>query len=214
MKKRVTEVSTPLVLCAHTAAELMTPDPLSIRADATIREAVAFLTDKGFSAAPVIDRAGRPVGVLSRADIVTYDRERVEYLEAVPEYYEKGALTLPSGESLADGFEVEKAERTQVQDIMTPVVFSVSPQASARKVVTDMLALKVHRLFVVSSDGILIGVISALDILHHLRAQELPKPRPLPAIPNGLELRKQAARLSQDAIPIGPSSETKPCPNS
>src|SRR6516225_1949447 len=103
MNSRMTEVSGRLSLCAETAADLMTPDPLSIRADATVHEAVAFLTDKGFSAAPVIDKAGRPVGVLSRADIIVYDREKVEYLEPVPEYYEKGTLHTPSGESLADG---------------------------------------------------------------------------------------------------------------
>jgi CBS domain-containing protein len=188
MKNRVTEVSAPLMLCANTAADLMTPDPLSIRADATVREAVAFLTDKGFSAAPVIDKAGRPVGVLSRADIIVYDREKVEYLEPVPEYYEKGTLVTPAGESLADGFEVEKADRVQVRDIMTPAVFSVTPQTSVRKVVADMLDLKVHRLFVVGSDGILIGVISALDVLHHLRAEEPLEPLPVPASRKGLEV--------------------------
>jgi CBS domain-containing protein len=52
---------------------------------------------------------------------------------------------------------------------MTPVVFSVSPEAPARRVVGDMLGLKVHRLFVVGSDGVLVGVISALDVLRHLR---------------------------------------------
>jgi CBS domain-containing protein len=150
----------------------MTPDPLSIRADATIREAVAFLTDKGFSAAPVIDGAGRPVGVLSRADIIVHDREKVEYLEPVPEYYDKGTVVAPTGESLADGFQVEKADVERVGDIMTPVVFSVTPETPARRVVENMLALKVHRLFVVDKDGTLIGVISALDVLKHIRSEQ------------------------------------------
>src|SRR5262249_2802727 len=73
-----TELCVGLALRAETAADLMTPDPVSIGADATIKEAVAFLTDKGFSAAPVIDRAGRPVGVLSRSDVLVHDRETVE----------------------------------------------------------------------------------------------------------------------------------------
>jgi CBS domain-containing protein len=182
MNDPVTEVPGRLMLSAQTAAALMTPDPLSIRADATVHEAVAFLTDKGFSAAPVIDNAGRPVGVLSRADIIVYDREKVEYLEPVPEYYDKGTLVAPTGESLGHGFQVVKAESVRVRDIMTPVVFSVTPQTPARKVVEDMLALKVHRLFVVGTDGILIGVISALDVLKHLQLEpsstSAPVPRP------------------------------------
>jgi CBS domain-containing protein len=167
----MTEVSDRLTVDASTAAALMTPDPLSIRADATVREAVTFLTDKGFSAAPVIDKAGRPVGVLSRADIIVYDREKVEYVEPVPEYYEKGDLVAPTGERLGNGFQVEKADSVQVRDIMTPIVFSVSPETPARNVVENMLALKVHRLFVVAKDGTLIGVISALDVLKHLHPE-------------------------------------------
>src|SRR5262245_16741872 len=64
------KTSAPLMLWAATAADLMTPNPLSISENATLREVVTFLTEKGFSAAPVIDEAGRPVGVVSQADIV------------------------------------------------------------------------------------------------------------------------------------------------
>jgi CBS domain-containing protein len=39
-------------------------------------------------------------------------------------------------------------------------------------VVEDMLGLKVHRLFVVDGNGILVGVISALDVLRHLGSDE------------------------------------------
>src|SRR6516162_3471073 len=94
-------------LYAETAEELMTRNPVSIREEATIPEAVALLTDKGFSAAPVIDRAGRPVGVLSRADILVHDRERVAYVPAVPHYYESDESPVgPSGEALREGFHV------------------------------------------------------------------------------------------------------------
>lgn len=171
----IAEASPRLILCAETAADLMTPNPVSIREDATVKEAVAFLTEKGFSAAPVIDEAGRPVGVLSRADIVVHDREKVEY---VPEYYEGTDLTARSGKPFRSGFQVENVDRTQVRDIMTPVVFSVAPETPARKVVEEMLALKVHRLFVVGRDGTLIGVISAIDVLRHIRSEQ-----PLASVP-------------------------------
>jgi CBS domain-containing protein len=157
-----------LVLAAETAAQLMTPNPISLRDVATVREAVALLTDKGFSAAPVIDEAGRAIGVLSRADILVHDREQAEYLAPYAEYYHKADLALDSGEELRSGFQVEKFDNTQVADLMTPVVFSVAPDSPARRVVEDMLSLKVHRLFVVGPDGILQGVISALDVLRHL----------------------------------------------
>src|SRR5438876_12353514 len=64
-----------LGLTAETAAELMTSNPVSLRDTATLAEAIALLTDKGLSAAPVIDAAGHPIGVLSRRDTLAPDRE-------------------------------------------------------------------------------------------------------------------------------------------
>jgi len=163
------EASPMLHLRAETAADLMTPNPVSIREDASLREAIALLIDRGYSAAPVIDQAGRPVGVLSRTDIIIHDRERVEYLDPLPEYYDKGELTAAAHENLGPGFQVEKVEATRVADIMTPAVFSVSPETPATRVVAEMRNLKVHRLFVVDANGILVGVISVLDIVRKLQ---------------------------------------------
>jgi CBS domain-containing protein len=146
----------------------MTADPVSVRDVATVEEAIALLIDRGFSAAPVIDHAGRPVGVLSRADILVHDREKVDYLEPVPEVSDRMEVTLKSGERLRTGWQVHRGGTTLVRDVMTPVVFAVAPESPAERVVNDMVGLKVHRLFVVDRDGILVGVISAMDVLAHL----------------------------------------------
>jgi CBS-domain-containing membrane protein len=147
-----------LILRATTAEELMTPNPVSIRDSASFKEALALLTDKGFSAAPVIDKAGRPVGVLSRSDLLIHEREKVEFVKpAEPE------------RKVPAGFQIESVDPTMVRDIMTPVVFSVAPETPAKTVVSQMLGLKVHRLFVVDESGVLVGVISSLDVLRQLR---------------------------------------------
>jgi CBS domain-containing protein len=165
------EISPRPTLRADTAADLMTPNPVSIAAGATVKEAAAFLTDKGFSAAPVIDEAGRPVGVLSQSDIVIHDREKVEYVSANPEYYARADLGRRSAKTLPSGFEEVDVDRTRVRDIMTPVIFAVAPESPAYKVIEDMLAKKVHRLFVVGGDGVLIGIISTVDVLRHLQRE-------------------------------------------
>jgi CBS domain-containing protein len=134
------ELPPHLALEERTAAELMTPNPVSIREAATVREAVELLTRRGISGAPVIDHAGRPVGVISRADILVHDRETAD----------------------------PAADSERVRDIMTPAVFCVGPNAPASRVVRELLDLKVHRLFVVDDRGTLIGVISVLDMLRHL----------------------------------------------
>jgi CBS domain-containing protein len=159
-----------LTLWAETAADLMMPNPMSIRAEATVREAIEVLTDHGFSAAPVIDEAGRPLGVVSRADILVHDREKGTKQGAAG-YYEHEELRA-GGERLGPGFHVQGMDATLVRDIMTPAVYSVSPGTPAGKVVEQLVALKVHRLYVVDEDATLVGVISALDVLRHLRPEE------------------------------------------
>jgi CBS domain-containing protein len=157
-----------LSLAAETAADVMTSNPVSLEEKATLREALALLIDKGYSAAPVIDYAGRPVGVLSRSDILVHDRETVEHLTEA-EHYSRSELKGRTGEPLGRGFQVEKVDRTRVRDLMTPAVFCVSPETPAAKVVADLVALNVHRLFVIDGNGVLVGVISSQDILRHLR---------------------------------------------
>ena len=153
-----------MVLDAVSAEDLMTANPISIHASASVQEALAMLTDRGFSAAPVIDEAGRPVGVLSRTDLLVHERERVasKPLEDLTEW------DLPPRRR-HEGFGVEVVDPTRVRDIMTPVVFTVLLDTPAYHVVEQMLALKVHHLFVVDEDRALVGVISPLDVLRHLR---------------------------------------------
>src|SRR3954453_8006906 len=62
----------PMAFGARKAADLMTPNPMSIRQSATVSEAATFLAGRGISAAPVIDEAGRPVGVVSSTDILIH----------------------------------------------------------------------------------------------------------------------------------------------
>lgn len=132
-------------LWERSAAEVMTPNPVSLREEAGLREAIVFLADRGFGAAPVIDASGRPVGVVSQTDILIHDRE---------------ALSLQAGKAAAMG--------PRVRDIMTPVVFQVPQDATVRRVMAEMVELNVHRLFVVDESGALVGVLTALDILRLL----------------------------------------------
>jgi CBS-domain-containing membrane protein len=93
------------------------------------------------TAAPVIDAAGRPVGVLSQSDIMVHQA------------------------GLCGG------DPATVEDLMTPAVFGVSPETSACEVVESLLALRVHHLYVLDAEGVLIGVIGALDVVRNLHGR-------------------------------------------
>ena len=159
-----------IVLHADTAADLMTPNPVSVRQDATVPEVIALLTDRGFTGVPVIDAAGRPVGVVTQTDILIRDREGTGYVPHVPDYYTDPDPRPRERKRLPAGFHVEATDPRPVADIMTPGVFAVSTDAPAARVVSEMAALKVHRLFVVDPDGVLVGVVGLFDVLRHLRS--------------------------------------------
>lgn len=135
----------PSVLLAR---DIMRRDPLSIDEAATIREAARFLTSKNIGAAPVINGAGRPLGVVSRSDIVRKAR-----------VCEENYLDLTS---------------IPVRDIMTPSLRLVKEETPVAQVIDELLDYDVRRMFVADSDGVLIGVVSATDILTSLR--DLPTP--------------------------------------
>ncbi len=167
MSKMTTSPAGPVVLRAKSAGELMTANPLSLRDDATLHEAIAFLVDRGISGAPVIDEAGRPVGVLSQTDILVHDREEPRHM--APPEVDYGT---PLPRRWWDAFQIEQVDTTLVRDLMTPAVFCVSLDTPAASVVEQLRELNVHRLFVVDSNGILVGVVTALDVVRHLVAAD------------------------------------------
>jgi CBS-domain-containing membrane protein len=132
----------PLTLQAATAADLMTAGPVSIADTDTVPEAVTFLTQRGFGAAVVIDDAGHPIGVVTKTDVLMHTRRRKPGLEP---------------------------DDTPVSEVMTPAVYSVRPDTSARSVIEQLLEIGVHHLFVMDAAKVIVGVISPVDVLKKLR---------------------------------------------
>lgn len=155
----------PLILHARSAEDLMVPNPISLRAEAGVTEALMLFTEKGIAAAPVIDEAGRPIGVISRSDLLIHQCEHEKQRSGRHDYFY--ASTFPSGDTSGS-----MKATTTVADLMTPAVFAVSPDTPIHRVVNDMVGLHVHRLFVVDEDGILVGVISTMDVLKNLKVED------------------------------------------
>lgn len=147
-----------LTRSANTARDVMTENPVSIHEHTTLQEAADFLIKRRISAAPVINDAGRAVGVLSRTDIVRFSRGVLD----VPQ---------PPGDFVNEALDLDgqAANLVTVSQVMTPVVLSIDLDSSLAEVCDKMLDQEVHRLFVVDQDEILVGVISALDVLRCLR---------------------------------------------
>jgi CBS domain-containing protein len=117
----------------------MRPDVTTIGPDATIADLLVSLADARVSGVPVVDRAGRMLGVISNTDVIALEAEAEE----------RGYAAL--------------LEETTVRDVMTPRALTISPDADVRDAARQMLYADVHRLFV-ASEGALVGVISSTDL--------------------------------------------------
>jgi CBS domain-containing protein len=138
-----------------TAADLMNPEVLSVPDDMTLSDLAAFLLDNEITGAPVADRRGRLVGVVSLVDLVE-------------ELFDDGEDDEPA--ATVDGEDDEDSELT-VADVMTPEVVSLDEDATVSEVAMTMLREHLHRL-VVTRDGEPVGIISTSDLLGLLIGEE------------------------------------------
>jgi CBS domain-containing protein len=129
--------------------DLMQVAVKTVGSNAAVGDAIVTLADSHISAVPVVDAAGRMVGVVSSTDILTSEAEACDCTER---------------ESLF--------ENTSVSEIMTPRPLTVSPDAEVREAAQQMLYADIHRLFVVE-DGRVVGVISTSDIMRAVATGQL-----------------------------------------
>jgi CBS domain-containing protein len=140
--------------CIMNVADIMTREVVTLSPDAGAATAARKLIDHGISAAPVVDDAGRLVGILSEGDFVAYASKtgmRGRWLRL----FDEEAACL---EDLAT------IRKLQVQDLMTRDVLAVSDNTPIDVVARLMSRRRVKRLPVVT-DGKLAGIVSRVDLL-------------------------------------------------
>ena len=63
-----------------TVREVMTPNPIMVYEDTPLDIAARLMSERGIGHLPVIDRAGRLVGILAKSDIIEFTPELIEVL--------------------------------------------------------------------------------------------------------------------------------------
>jgi CBS domain-containing protein len=173
-----------------TVRELMATDPFTVEPEETLRSAADLLTDGGVSGAPVVS-GDKVVGVVTLIDILDFDAHdvstpthRPDLVNPITEgpvddpesaeeqdppsrffvemWEDAGADTLTRFETA--GPEWNPLDEHTVSEVMSPVVFSVSPDASLKDAAALMEKRKVHRLLVMEGEQ-LVGILTAWDIV-------------------------------------------------
>jgi CBS domain-containing protein len=134
--------------------DVMTTPVVSIAETAAVRDAVALLVDRPFRALPVVDTAGRVVGILSSGDLVTRAglEARIELLSAMPAAARRAI--------------VERLDPVaSVGDVMTAKPATIGDAEPVSAATHAMADGAIKRLPVCDADGRLVGIVSRCDIL-------------------------------------------------
>lgn len=145
--------------------EIMTRDVATIRPEATLAEVVEKLLDKSYTALPVVNAAGRLVGIITDTDLL--QRGDMEVSLSL-----KRALDPEVARTLIA--RLRESTRT-VSQVMTAEPTTIGPDAYLSEAARLMARKQLKRLPVVDSDDHLVGVLSRLDILKALAAGYLPQ---------------------------------------
>jgi CBS domain-containing protein len=134
------------------AKDVMSPDVLTIQAEATVLEAARLLINGGVSAVPVVDTSGMLVGILSEADIIRHT----------------GGVAPTDLSDVANAARtMQEAQSRRVADVMTKDVATVSEDTSLHEIADLMLKLGIKRVPIVSRNAV-VGIVSRVDLLRAL----------------------------------------------
>ncbi|MGK7873318.1 MAG: CBS domain-containing protein [Xenococcaceae cyanobacterium] len=144
-----------------TVADVMTPDPIAVEPKTPLQEAIKILAEKHISGLPVVDEAGKLVGVISETDLMWQETgvdppPYIMFLDSViylqnPARYEK---------------EIHKALGQTVGEVMSDKPISITPNQSLREAAHLMHEKNIRRLPVVDEqEGKVIGIITRGDII-------------------------------------------------
>ena len=152
-----------------TVGSIMQQNVLSVEEDWPLNRLASFLTDNQISGAPVTGKNGKLVGVVSLTDIVRYDSfpEGRESTRSTHEYYLHTLESHIASEE-ATIYHVEQDSPAMVRDIMTPMIFEISENATVQEAADTMVKGHIHRLLVTRNKQIA-GIVTALDILKVVR---------------------------------------------
>jgi CBS domain-containing protein len=138
--------------------DIMTPEPVTIDPDTGIEQVIELFLGRGFGHVPVVDDTGRPIGMLSKTDVVRDAHLRGDtQVEQTPGTKARGIKYIPEGAHVH-----EVGDRAR--DLMTPIALWVPETASVAEAARVLATGQVHAVVVTGSEGRVVGIVSALDV--------------------------------------------------
>jgi CBS domain-containing protein len=150
---------------SKTVAEVMSRDPILVHPQTPLKEAIQILAEKRISGLPVVDDAGKLVGIISETDLMWQETgvtppAYIMILDSVIYLQNPGAYER----------DLHKALGQTVGEVMSKNPLTISPDKPLREAAKLIQDHKVHRLPVLDSVGKVIGILTRGDIVRTMAA--------------------------------------------
>jgi len=150
-----------------TVADVMSRDPIVVRSETPLNEAIKILAERRISGLPVVDDTGKLVGIISETDLMWQETgvtppAYIMFLDSViylqnPATYER---------------DLHKALGQTVGEVMSKDPITISPDKSLTQAARVMHDKSVHRLPVLDESGQVIGILTRGDIVRAMAASQ------------------------------------------
>lgn len=150
-----------------TVADAMSRDPIVVRPETPLNEAIRILAERRVSGLPVVDDANQLVGVISETDLMWQETgvtpppyimllDSVIYLKN-PAQYER---------------DLHKALGQTVGEVMSSDPITISPDKPLKEAAQLMHEREVRRLPVLDAQGQVIGILTRGDIVRTMATSQ------------------------------------------
>lgn len=155
-------------MAAIRAQDIMTADVKTVAEESSLRDIAELLAENSISGAPVVDRAGKLVGIVTEADLL--DREKITSAErkrvsGMPRTALFGFWVVPEG-LLKDAY--KDSLTLKARDVMTRDVITADVDATVDQLADLMVKKRVNRIPILR-EGELVGIVSRHDVLDGMR---------------------------------------------
>lgn len=143
-----------------TVADVMSRNPVVVKRETSLTEAIKILAERRISGLPVVDDSGKLIGIISETDLMWQETgvtppAYIMFLDSViylqnPATYER---------------DLHKALGQTVGEVMSKDPITIAPDKSLRDAAKLMHDKNIHRLPILDSEGQVIGILTRGDII-------------------------------------------------
>ncbi len=144
------------------ASDIMVTEVVTTKPEANVQDVAEIMLTNRISAVPVLDSAGKIVGIVSEGDLLRRG-------EAGTEHERAWWLKLLMGREIMAAEYVKEHSR-KVADVMTHGIITAAPDTPVAEIATLLERHRIKRVPIVSG-GKLVGIVSRANLIQALAAQ-------------------------------------------